>query len=178
MLLEVRTSAFAVTLGILGWMMAGCGGGPAAPKNVELRAGGASAPYPAYSKWITELKKEFKEITITYEPTGSARGIEDLKAGKLDFAGTDRPLTDSELAQFAVKPLHFPVLLDAVVPVYNLPQVKEALQFDGEALAGIFTGRIKRWNDPALARLNPGVALPGLAISVVHRSDGSGARLC
>ncbi len=90
------------------------------------------------------------------------------------FGATDGPMTDEQLLAAPGKILHFPTVLGAVVPVYNIPNVKAELKFTGPVLADIFLGKITKWNDPAIAKLNAGVTLPGTDITVVHRSDGSG----
>lgn len=142
---------------------------------VVLKGAGASFPYPAYAKWITEYVAErSKVVKMEYSPTGSAQGLEDLAAGKIDFAGSDLPLTDEQMAKFPQKPLHFPTLMGAVVPVFHVTGVTD-LKLSAAALAGLFGGRIKSWNDPAIAALNPGVNLPALAVKPVHRADGSGS---
>jgi phosphate transport system substrate-binding protein len=158
-------------------VLTGCSGpatatAPAVP--VTLKGAGATAPYLAYSKWIEAYKKDNPTVAVEYKATGSGDGIEELKSGAVDFAASDIPLTDTELAQFKVKPLHFPTLIGAIVPVYNLAGISN-LRFSGDSLAGIFSGKIKTWNDPVLVKINPGVALPAAHIAVVHRSDASGS---
>jgi phosphate transport system substrate-binding protein len=156
--------------------LVGCGGGaneaPSGP--VQLKGAGATFPYVAYAKWFEEFKKADKNVDITYQQTGSEDGVKQYQAGTVDFAGTDIPLTDDEIAKSKVKPIHVPTLIGAVVPIYNIAGVSAPLNFTGEALAGILSGKIKRWNDPALTSVNPGVALPAAPIVVVHRADGSG----
>jgi phosphate transport system substrate-binding protein len=155
----------------------GCSGQatPTAPAGpVTLKAAGATAPYLAYSKWVDAYKKENATVTIEYQAIGSGEGLALLKSGTVDFAASDIPLSDAELATFKTKPLHFPTLIGAIVAVYNLPGVNE-LKFSGDALAGVFSGKIKTWNDPAIAKINPGVTLPASRIVVAHRSDASGS---
>src|ERR1700730_8149069 len=125
-------------------VLSGRGGSP--PKTVELKGAGATFPYPAYSKWISEYKQERPSVTIDYRPVGSGQGIEDLATGKIDFAGSDIPLTDEQMGKFQQKPLHFPTLIGAVVPIYNVPGAGE-LNFSGETLADILMGRITSWSD-------------------------------
>jgi phosphate transport system substrate-binding protein len=153
-------------------------GGETTPKDaagpVSLKGAGATAPFLAYSKWVEEYKKVEPSLDLQYQPTGSGDGIRQLQAGTVDFAATDIPLTDEEAGKLKVKPLHFPTLVGAIVPVYNVPEVG-SLQFSGETLAGIFSNTIKTWNDPALAKTNSGVALPASRITVIHRSDASGS---
>jgi phosphate transport system substrate-binding protein len=147
-----------------------------APLGAQTLVNGAGAtfPYPIYSKWFSEYRKLHPDIQINYQPIGSGGGIRQLEAGTVDFGASDQPMTDEQLAKARIKPLHFTTVLGAVVPAYNVPEVKGELKFTPEALSGVFLGRIKRWNDPELARANPGVNLPGKDIVVVHRSDGSG----
>ena len=156
--------------------LTGCGSAaskvPSGP--VVLKGAGATAPYLAYSKWFEAYKSEEPNVEVQYQPTGSGEGIRQLEAGAVNFAASDIPLTDEQMAKFTVKPLHFPTLIGAIVPVYNITGVRD-LKFTVEALAGIFSGKIKSWNDPALAKANPGVNLPSRHIVVVHRGDASGS---
>jgi phosphate transport system substrate-binding protein len=174
----MKSYLYAVSAILSAITLAGCGGSaatkvPTGP--VVLKGAGATAPYLAYSKWIEEYKKVDPGVQIQYQATGSGDGIKQLQAGAVDFAASDIPLTDQEVAGMSVKPLHFPALVGAIVPVYNLSGVKDNLQFTGDALAGIFSGKIKTWNDPAIAKANPGAGLPGTRIKIVHRSDVSGS---
>ncbi len=139
-----------------------------------VNGAGATFPYPIYSKWFSEYRKLHPEIQINYQPIGSGGGIRQLEAGTVDFGASDQPMTVEQLEKARIKPLHFPTVLGAVVATYNVPEVKSELRFTPEALAGVFLGKVKRWNDPELARANPGVNLPAKDIVVVHRSDGSG----
>ncbi len=139
-----------------------------------LNGAGATFPYPIYSKWFNEYHKIHPEISINYQSIGSGGGIKQVLVGTVDFGASDGPMTDEQLAQAKVKILHIPTVLGSVVPAYNLPSVKSELKFTGPILAGIFLGKINTWNDPAIAKANPGVSLPGDRIVVVHRSDGSG----
>jgi phosphate transport system substrate-binding protein len=113
-------------------------------------------------------------VQINYQSIGSGGGIRQLLDRTVDFGATDGPMSDEELARARVKILHFPTVLGADVPSYNIPGVTAELKFTPQALAGIFLGKITRWNDPAIAGANPGVTLPAQDIVVVHRSDGSG----
>ena len=113
-------------------------------------------------------------MQINYQSIGSGGGIRQLLDKTVDFGASDGPMTDDQLKQASVPILHFPTVLGADVPSYNLPGVSAELNFTPEALAGIFLGKITKWNDPAIASANPGVKLPGEDIVVVHRSDGSG----
>jgi phosphate transport system substrate-binding protein len=141
--------------------------------QVKLNAAGATFPYPIYSKWFQEFKKE-TGIEINYQSIGSGGGITQLTSGTVDFGASDKPLTEEQAAKMRAKVLHFPTVLGAVVPTYNLAGVEKPLNFTGPALAGMFSGSIKKWNDAAIKATNPGVNLPDSDIVVVHRSDGSG----
>jgi len=117
-------------------------------------------------------------VPINYASIGSGGGIAQVTAGTVDFGASDGPMTDMQMMEFQNKRgsaiLHFPTVLGAVVPTYNIPGVTASLNFTGEALAGIFLGKITKWDDPELTKANPGVKLPSSNIVVVHRSDGSG----
>jgi phosphate transport system substrate-binding protein len=144
------------------------------PDRILLNAAGATFPYPIYSKWFTEYNRLHPDIEINYQSIGSGGGIRQLQAGTVDFGASDMPLNDQMLNDFKFKVLHFPTVLGAVVPTYNIQGVTQELNFTPDALAGIFLGKITKWNDPVLARANQGVPLPADDIVVVHRSDGSG----
>ncbi len=137
-----------------------------------INGAGATFPYPIYAKWFDEYHKINPKAQINYQSIGSGGGIRQLQAGTVDFGASDSPMTDEQLASAGGKTLHFPTVLGAVVPTYNLGN--KELNFTPEALAGIFLGTITRWNDAELARANPGAALPASNIVVIHRSDGSG----
>ncbi len=139
-----------------------------------VNGAGATFPYPIYSKWFDEYHKKFPDIQINYQSIGSGGGIRQVLAGTVDFGATDGPMTDEQLGQAKTKILHFPTVLGAVVPTYNIPGVTGELNFTPEALAGIFLGKITKWNDPAIAGANRGVNLPAANIVVIHRSEGSG----
>ncbi len=140
----------------------------------SLNAAGATFPYPMYSKWFSEYNKQHPNVQINYQSIGSGGGIRQVLAGTVDFGASDGPMTDEQLSQAKGKILHIPTVLGAVVPAYNVPGVSGELKFTPEALAGIYLGKITTWNDPAIAKANPGVTLPAQPIVVVHRSDGSG----
>ncbi len=145
------------------------------PGGTLLMSGaGATFPYPIYSKWFDEYHKLHPEIQINYQSIGSGGGIQQLKAGTVDFGASDMPLNDQMLGTFKFEVIHFPTVLGAVVPTYNIPGVARELNFTPEALAGIYLGKVTQWNDPALTGPNPGVTLPANDIVVVRRSDGSG----
>lgn len=142
--------------------------------QTTVHGAGSTFVYPIMSKWAEEYHKNHPEIQISYLPNGSVAGIAQTINGNLDFGGTDAPVSDAQLAQAKVKVIHFPVILGADVPAYNLPEVQTQLRFTGTSLADIFLGKIKNWNDPAIAATNPGVRLPDKPIVVAHRQDGSG----
>jgi phosphate transport system substrate-binding protein len=141
---------------------------------VQLNAAGATFPYPIYSKWFDVYHNAHPNVQINYQSIGSGGGIRQLLAGTVDFGASDGPMTDEQLAQSKVKILHFPTVLGAVVPTYNIAGVTGDLNFTQKALAGIYLGQITKWNDPEIAKANPGIKLPGEDIVVIHRSDGSG----
>lgn len=142
--------------------------------QTTLNGAGATFPYPMYSKWFSEYHKLHPEIQINYQSIGSGGGIRQVINGTVDFGASDGPMTDEMLKEAKTKILHMPTVLGADVPAYNIPGVSTELKFTPEALAGIFLGKITKWNDKALTSVNPGVNLPDRDIIVVHRSDGSG----
>jgi phosphate transport system substrate-binding protein len=139
-----------------------------------LNAAGATFPYPIYSKWFDVYRHVQPGVQINYQSIGSGGGIRQVLERTVDFGASDGPMSDEQLAQAKVKILHFPTVLGADVPSYNIPGITVELNFTPQALAGIFLGKITKWNDPAIASANPGVNLPAEDIVVVHRSDGSG----
>jgi phosphate transport system substrate-binding protein len=139
----------------------------------KLIGAGATFPYPIYTKWFSEYAKSHPGVVINYQPIGSGGGIRQVSAGLVDFAASDEPLTDYQMASSRVKVLQVPAVLGAVVPVFHVAEVKK-LRFSPEVLAGIYLGKIRKWNDPQLVGDNPGVALPDQNIVVVYRSDSSG----
>jgi phosphate transport system substrate-binding protein len=149
-----------------------------ADSALSINGAGATFPYPMYSKWFDEYHKKYANLQINYQPIGSGGGIKQVTEGTVDFGGTDGPMNDDQLKAFQDKHgfgiLHFPTVLGAAVPTYNIPGVDAALNFTPDALAGIFLGKITKWNDPAIAGVNKGVNLPANDIVVVHRADGSG----
>lgn len=159
-----------------------CGGsasdGDAPPSSrsgsVDLTGAGATFPYPLYSKWFSDYATE-KNVRINYQSIGSGGGIRQLSEGTVDFGATDGPMTDDELAKAKGGAImHFPTVLGAVAIAYNLPDLSGGLRLSGPVISQIFLGTIKKWNDPRIAALNPGVELPARDVLVVHRSDGSG----
>jgi phosphate transport system substrate-binding protein len=150
------------------------GGASSGSQSLQINGAGATFPYPIYSKWFSEYNKLHPDIRINYQSIGSGGGIQQLINQTVFFGATDGPMTDEQLKTAPGPILHFPAVLGAVVPVYNIPGVTDELKFTGPLLADIYLGKIKKWNDPALAKLNPGVKLPATDVTVVHRSDGSG----
>jgi phosphate transport system substrate-binding protein len=142
--------------------------------QVLINAAGATFPYPIYSKWFDVYHTQHPNIQINYQSQGSGAGIRQLLAGTVDFGASDLPMSDDQLSQAKFKILHFPTVLGAVVPTYNIAGVTSELNFTQKALAGIYLGTITKWNDPEIAKANSRVNLPDADIVVVHRSDGSG----
>jgi phosphate transport system substrate-binding protein len=151
---------------------------PTGHAQVTLTGAGSTFAYPLYSSWGSEYHKLHPNVQINYQSIGSGGGIRQVISGTVDFGGTDGPMTDQQLADAHLHRgtdiLHFPTALGADVPTYNIPGVSEELNFTQDALAGIFLGKITKWNDPEIQKANPGVKLPGNDIVVIHRSDGSG----
>jgi phosphate transport system substrate-binding protein len=144
--------------------------------DVELTGAGATFPNPVYQRWVSEYQKLHPDVKINYNAIGSGGGINSIIAKTIDFAGSDAPMKskDEEKAGGADNLVQIPSIAGGVVPAYNLPDVKTPLNFTGEILADIYLGKIANWNDPKIAAVNPGVTLPDLAITPVHRTDSSG----
>jgi phosphate transport system substrate-binding protein len=145
---------------------------------LSINGAGATFPNPVYSKWFDEYHKRNGNLSINYQSIGSGGGIKQVTEGTVDFGASDGPMNDDQLKAYQDKHgfpiLHFPTVLGADVPSYNIPGVTAELNFTAEAISGIFLGKITKWNDPAIAGANKGVSLPPNDIVVVHRSDGSG----
>src|SRR5437660_2282768 len=139
-----------------------------------VNGAGATFPYPIYSKWFDEYHKLHPNIQINYQSIGSGAGIRQLLAATVDFGASDGPSSDEQLGQAKVKVLHFPTVLGADVPTYNIPGVTQELKFTPDALAGIFLVKITKCNDAAITAPNAAVKLPADDIVLVHRSDGIG----
>ena len=177
------TSARATTSLGLAILVAACGGGDgssaggdsnAVPSGVALTGAGATFPNPIYTKWFDAYARQ-TGVRINYQSIGSGGGIRQFTEGTVDFGATDGPMTDEQIAAVSGNVLHVPTVLGADVVTYNLPALGQTrLRLDGEIIADIFLGKIRKWNDPRIAALNPNVSLPGDDILVVHRSDGSG----
>ena len=162
---KVLSAVLAVTL---------LGAGAAAQGKIQINGAGATFPYPIYSKWFDEYNKIHRNVQINYQSVGSGAGIRQLMNQTVFFGATDGPMTDEQFKAAPGRIVHVPTVLGAVVPVYNIPNISAELKFTGPVLAEVFLGKIKKWNDPAIAKLNAGVKLPATDITVVHRSDGSG----
>jgi phosphate transport system substrate-binding protein len=180
--MKLKLAAIASALAFV----AGCSGGSPPPAREgatpadtaggasQINGAGATFPYPLYSKWFAEYNKLQPGVRINYQSLGSGAGIRQLLSRTVFFGATDQPMKDDQLQSAPGKILHFPTVLGAVVPIYNLPEVSQQLKFTGPLLADIVLGKVKKWNDPAIAKLNPGVKLPASDINFVHRSEGSG----
>jgi phosphate transport system substrate-binding protein len=139
----------------------------------NITGAGATFPGPIYSKWFIEYSAAHPGVQVNYQQIGSGGGIQQVTSGIVDFGASDMPMTDQALAASKVKLIHIPTVLGAVVPIFNVPGVSD-LRFSPEVLADIYLAKITTWNDPRIAKDNPGVKLPGDRIIIVHRSDGSG----
>src|SRR5690348_9997292 len=142
--------------------------------QTNLNAAGATFPYPIYSKWFSDFHNAHRDVQINYQSIGSGGGIQQLKAGTVDFGASDMPLNDDQLKDMEKPIVQLPTVMGSVVPAYNVTGVSGEIKFTPEALAGIFLGHITKWNDKALTDANPGLNLPDDQIVVVHRSEGSG----
>lgn len=142
--------------------------------TVLINATGATFPAPIYQKWFEAYHTAHSNVQVNYQPLGSGAGIAQLTSGTVDFGASDMPMTDDMLAKVKGKVLHFPTVIGAVVPTYNIPGVTADLKFTQKAIVGIYLGSVTKWNDPEIAKANSDVKLPGDDIIVVHRSEGSG----
>src|SRR6266540_4263846 len=157
---------------ILGLVIA-LGLSASASAQMMINGAGATFPYPIYSKWFDEYAKVDPSVRFNYQSIGSGGGQKQILAQTVDFGASDGPMSDDNLAKAPGKILHIPTVAGAVVITYNLDG-NPPLKLDGETIANIFLGKIKKWNDPKIAASNPGATLPDKEIVVVHRSDGSG----
>jgi phosphate transport system substrate-binding protein len=177
----VRTTRFWLGMSAVAAAVA-CGSGSSSPAPasdapagaVQINGAGATFPNPIYSKWTSEYNKLHPDVRINYQSVGSGGGIRQLISRTVFFGASDQPMKDEQLKTAPGAILHLPTVLGAVVPIYNLPGAAGELKFSGPVLAGIVLGKITKWNDPALVKLNPGITLPDMALTFVHRSDGSG----
>jgi len=176
--------AAAAFLFVISLVVSGCGGpksgagadGQAPPggRAILLNGAGASFPYPLYSRWIDEYGKTEKNVKINYQSIGSGAGIEQISKKIVDFGGSDAPIKDEKLKELPGEILHIPTVLGAVAVTYNLPGLKQKINFSPAVLADIYLGKIRKWSDQRLVAINPGAGLPDQDIVVVRRSDGSG----
>lgn len=166
-------AAFGLILAACGGANTSQGAATSAPKtSVKLNGSGATFPQPLYEDWAFGYSQVDKSAEINYSGGGSGQGKKDILAGTVDFAGSDAALSDDEAKQ---KPLvQLPSIAGAVVAIYNLADVTNTIYLDAKTLGDIYFGKIEKWNDAAIAAINPGIIFPDQAINVVHRSDGSG----
>jgi len=171
--LKIASAFFLLTLSLASMPIAG-----AQTDRLAINGDGSTFAYPMYSKWIEEYQKDNPAVHFTYVSNGSGAGIHDVMMGTVDFAGTDGPLNKVQMLDFSThrncEVLHFPTAIGADVPIYNVPGATGDLNFTPQALAGIYLGKIIKWNDPEIAKPNPNVSLPANDIVVVRRQDGSG----
>ncbi len=149
------------------------GEAPTSEARISINGAGATFPYPIYSKWFDAYTKVDDTVRFNYQSIGSGGGQKQIAEQTVDFGASDGPMSDDSLAKAPGKILHIPTVAGAVVVTFNAPGLT-GLKLDGETLANIFLGQITKWNDPAIAKLNPQTTLPDTALVVVHRSDGSG----
>jgi phosphate transport system substrate-binding protein len=143
------------------------------PENVQISGAGSTFVYPVMTRWIQDFSKAHSNVQVNYQSIGSGGGIQQVRAGTVDFGASDAPLTDEQLRE--MKPvIQIPESAGPVCVTYNLPDLKQPLQLSPDALAGIFLGNIKTWQDSAIAKDNPGVTLPNTPVVVSHRAEGSG----
>jgi phosphate transport system substrate-binding protein len=179
----ITASAAALTFGLVS-----CGGKTDAPtassngaasapvitEKVTLSGAGASFPAPLYQRWFSDFNKANPAATVSYQSVGSGAGVKQFIAGTVDFGASDVAMKDEEIKQVSKGVLMLPMTAGSIVLAYNLPDLKTPLKLSRAAMADIFLGKIKKWNDPAIAKANPDAKLPDSAIGVVYRSDGSG----
>lgn len=167
----MRSAFTSVAAVVMAMAMAGCS--KSDQPSMTLNGAGASFPAPVYQNWTNAYNQKSSAAKINYQSIGSGAGVNQLKENTIDFAGTDNPLTLAEQESAGLE--QFPMVTGGVVVIYNLPNIDgKALKLSRESLAGIFLGKITRWNDPMLERDNRGVALPDLPVTVVRRADSSG----
>jgi phosphate transport system substrate-binding protein len=143
-------------------------------QSLQINGAGATFPYPIYSKWFDEYAKKNPNVKINYQSIGSGGGIRQVTAQTVFFGATDGPMTEEQIQAAPGRILHLPMVLGADVPIYNLPGVSGEIKFTGAVLADIYLGKITKWNDPALVKLNPQAKLPATDVTVVHRAEASG----
>jgi len=177
---EIRVTKTAFAIPLLALALAGCHGGTAGNTDTANSAAGSTAVtgagstfiYPVLSAWASDYSKA-TGVNINYQSIGSGGGIAQIKANTVDFGATDKPLDPKELADSGLA--QFPAVIGGIVPVVHISGIDAGkLKLSGPVLADIYLGKVKKWNDPEITALNPGVTLPAASIAVVHRSDGSG----
>jgi phosphate transport system substrate-binding protein len=149
-------------------------GSSVAVAETRLQGAGATFPNPIYQRWVAEYQKANPDVKIDYQSNGSGGGIKGITEKTVDFAGSDAPMSKKEQAAAGGQIVHIPTVAGADVPAYNLPGFNGDLNLDGSVIAEIFMGKITKWNDPKIAALNPGAALPDMRITPAWRTDGSG----
>jgi len=176
----MRTMTTTTTSTLRGWRLALAGGCVIAlgavgfAQKQQINGAGATFPNPIYQKWFSEYNKIHPDVQINYADVGSGAGVKQLTNQTVFFGASDGPMSNQQLQDAPGSVLHFPTVLGGVVPIYNIPNFNGELKFTGQLLADIYLGKITKWNDPAITKINAGVNLPGTTITVVHRSDGSG----
>ncbi|MBK8251881.1 MAG: phosphate ABC transporter substrate-binding protein PstS [Polyangiaceae bacterium] len=166
---NIRFALILITM----FVFAACASGGDGGQSTSLTGAGATFPYPLYTKWIAEYAKLSPGIAINYQSIGSGGGIRQLTERTVDFGASDAPMSDEQIEK-AQGVIHIPTCIGAVVLAYNVEGVSTGLNLSADAIAGIYLGEIKQWDDPKIKTLNPDLALPAKPISSVHRSDGSG----
>jgi len=141
---------------------------------VTLNGAGATFPYPLYSRWFAEYNRQHPDVRINYQSIGSGGGIEQVKKGTVDFGASDAPLSDTQLKEMGRPIILIPTVAGAIAITYNVPGLGTGLRLTSQNIVALYTGQITKWNDPKLAADNPGVKLPDMPVTIVHRSDGSG----
>jgi phosphate transport system substrate-binding protein len=173
--LPARALVALIILSLFTLSLSGCGAkGSDGSSETRIQGAGATFPNPIYQKWFSEYNKANPGVKFDYQSIGSGGGIKQISEKTIDFGGSDAPMKDDDLGKVQGQILHIPTVLGAVVLTYNVPGVTGELKFTPDAIAGIFLGKIKKWDDPAIAAANEGATLPANDITVVHRSDGSG----
>jgi phosphate transport system substrate-binding protein len=172
-----RARAAVTTLvagGLLGVGLVGLAPADNSTKRVELRGAGATFPAPLYEKWIQAYRKENPQVAIVYDGVGSSEGARRYLANAVDFGASDAALNDEQMARVKAGARLVPVTAGIVVIAYNIPGLASPLRLSRDAIAGLFAGEIRSWNDPRIRDANPGVVLPNRSIALVARQDGSG----
>ncbi|MGH9328670.1 MAG: phosphate ABC transporter substrate-binding protein PstS [Terriglobia bacterium] len=174
----MRICILCCSLALSGWALSSCSHAPSAGRQngspILINVAGSTFGYPIYSKWFDVYHQLHPRVELNYASIGSGGGIEQTRVGTVDFGASDMPLDNQLLSTFKFKVVQLTTVMGATVPMYHLPGITAELKFTPQALAGIYLGKITKWNDQALARANPGVNLPGDKIITLHRSDGSG----